>query len=97
MTCRIGYTFSSCSVIKLMSNPCTADPCDNYTCRTGTQCKVYKPTGEAFCDPSCDLDNGGCPANQTCSLQIVQCVRAPCPPVVQCSPSKCNYIEQHYS
>ena len=66
----------------------TVDPCDNHMCPIGSQCKVYRPTGEAFCEPSCDLDNGGCPANQECSLQTVQCVRAPCPPVVQCTPSE---------
>ena len=64
------------------------DSCCNYTCPTGSQCKVYQPTGEAFCEPSCDLDNGGRPADQTCSLQTVQCVRAPCPPTVNCSPRK---------
>ena len=64
------------------------DLCRNHTCPTGSQCKVYQPTGEAFCDPSCDLDNGGCPADQMCSLQTVECVRVPCPPTVNCSPSK---------
>ena len=64
------------------------DPCASVTCPTGSQCEVFGPTGEAFCNPSCDLDNGGCPTGQTCSLQQVQCVRAQCPPVVQCSSSK---------
>jgi len=61
------------------------DGCAAVTCPTGSQCEVYEPTGETFCNPSCDLDNGGCPAGHTCSLQDVQCVRPPCPPVVQCT------------
>ena len=61
-----------------------ADPCEHFGCPTGSTCKVFQPTGEAFCQPSCDLDNGGCASNETCSLQQVQCVRAPCPPVVKC-------------
>ena len=89
--CSYSTYVSNCHDIHniiLMSNPCTADPCDNYTCPTGSQCEVFEPTGEAFCDSSCDLDNGGCPANQICSLQIVQCIRAPCPTFVQCTPSE---------
>ena len=71
---------SSCCLILLVN------PCDTHQCPTGSRCKVYEPTGEAFCEPSCDLDNGGCPANKRCSLETVQCVRAPCPPVVKCTP-----------
>jgi len=62
----------------------TGDPCKDVRCPTGSQCEVYKPSGETYCNPSCDVDNGGCQAGQTCSLQEVQCVRAPCPPSVQC-------------
>ena len=67
------------------------DSCTGFECPTGSQCKVYEPTGEAFCEPSCDLNNGGCPANQRCSLETVQCVRAPCPPVVKCTPRTRKY------
>ena len=66
------------------------DPCNGFECPTGFQCKVFKPTGEAFCDPSCDLDNGGCADDETCSLENVTCVRTPCPPVVKCSSAYCN-------
>ena len=38
-----------------------------------------------FCEPSCELDNGGCRDDQICELQTVQCVRVPCPPVVKCT------------
>ena len=60
------------------------DPCATVDCQPGSTCKVYQPTGEAFCEPSCDINNGGCAADQICQLNQVQCVRAPCPPVVEC-------------
>ena len=53
-------------------------------CAPGFACKVFKPTGEAFCEPSCDLQNGGCPRDRKCTLVDVVCVRAPCPPIVEC-------------
>ena len=71
--------------MNLLYNCCLDDSCSNHTCPIGSQCKVYESTGEAYCDPSCNLDNGGCSINQTCSLEIVECARAPCPPVVNCS------------
>ena len=45
---------------------------------------MFRPTGEAFCEPSCELSNGGCPEGTLCRLRTVFCVRAPCPPVVDC-------------
>ena len=64
------------------------DPCEYHECPTGSKCKVFEANGETYCEPSCDLKNGGCAANQTCSLQVVQCIRAPCPFVVKCQASK---------
>ena len=64
----------------------TVNACAIRKCPTGSQCKVYQPTGKAFCEPSCDLDNGGCPANQDCSLVPAICPGPPCPPVVKCTP-----------
>ena len=55
------------------------DPCEYHNCPTSSKCKVYEVTGEVYC---------GCAANQTCSLQAVECIRAPCPPEVQCQNSE---------
>ena len=70
------------------------DPCDNHTCPTGSQCEVFKPTGKAYCMPSCDLDNGGCPDDEVCSLQYLRCLNPPCLPQVKCSPRK--YTKKPY-
>ena len=60
--------------------------CENITinCSRWSQCKVDESVHEAYCEPSCDLDNGGCADDEICSLKQVTCVSAPCPPVVQC-------------
>ena len=65
--------------IILATNPCAA-----VQCLKGSRCEVFEPTGEPFCTPSCDLDNGGCPDGQICTIQDVQCVRAPCPSAIKC-------------
>ena len=62
--------------------------CENITinCLRGSKCKVDETVHQAYCEPSCDLDNGGCTDNEVCSLQQQQnCASAPCPPIVQCS------------
>ena len=59
--------------------------CADRNCPTGSQCKVDELTGQSYCEPSCLIDNGGCPSGQICSLRNVTCVTAPCPPVVDCS------------
>lgn len=61
--------------------------CKDVSCKKGSWCRVYEPTGQPYCEPSCDLNNGGCPADQTCSLRNVTCTQAPCLPVVECSKS----------
>ena len=57
-------------------------------CSRGSQCKVDETVHQAYCEPSCDLDNGGCADNEVCSLQQQQqqqnCTSGPCPPVIQC-------------
>ena len=61
----------------------TLDGCP--ACPLGYQLKKYLPTGEQYCEPSCDIDNGGCDDDKDCSLRSVTCPpNRPCPPVVQC-------------
>ena len=62
--------------------------CENIAinCTRGSQCKVDETVHQAYCEPSCDLDNGGCADNEVCSLQQQRtCTSGPCPPVVKCS------------
>ena len=56
------------------------------SCPRGSQCEVDETVHQAYCEPSCDLDNGGCADNEVCSLQQQQqnCTSGLCPPVVQC-------------
>ena len=53
-------------------------------CSRGSQCEIDQDKHQAYCEPSCDLDNGGCADNKVCSLQQHNCTSGPCPPVVQC-------------
>ena len=53
-------------------------------CPTGSQCKVNETAHQAYCEASCDLDNGGCPDDSICLLRQVTCESYPCPPAVQC-------------
>ena len=68
--------------------------CDNITinCPRGSQCKVDETVHQAYCEPSCDLDNGGCADNEVCTLQQQTCTNGPCPSVVQCLSELC-YIQ----
>ena len=65
----------------------SSDPCDGFECGNGSECQIYEPTGEAFCNPNCEELNP-CKPHQVCRLQPVHCVRAPCPPVLHCEDSK---------
>ena len=60
---------------------CT-DPCTYKECPKGSVCKVFEPTGEAFCDPSCNIDNGGCDDDQDCVLALPVCANPPVQPCV---------------
>lgn len=64
------------------------DPCSLIDCPVGSACKVFEETGEGFCEPSCELQNGGCAKDQTCELMDVTCVREPCPLVVVCQDNR---------
>lgn len=69
----------------MSSNPIA---CENTYCKKGSECKMHEPTGKPYCEPSCDLDNGGCADDELCSLRNVTCIQAPCPPAVDCTPSE---------
>ena len=61
--------------------------CDNITinCPRGSQCKVDETVHQAYCEASCDLNNGGCADDEVCSLQQQQnCTNGPCPSIVEC-------------
>ena len=62
--------------------------CDNINinCSRGTHCKVDETVHQAYCEASCDLNNGGCADDEVCSLlQPVTCEDVPCPSDVQCT------------
>jgi hypothetical protein len=70
------------------TNACAAVRCSAFQ-----ECKIYEPTGEAYCADTCE--GRTCPKGQMCELQEVQCIRAPCPPVARCAcPSVCPEIYQ---
>ena len=60
--------------------------CDNITinCSRWEQCKVDETIHQAYCEPSCDLNNGGCGDDEVCSLRQETCQSPPCPSNVQC-------------
>ena len=60
------------------------DPCTLVDCQPNSVCKVDPGTGTPFCEPSCDLANGGCRDDQLCTLNQVLCVTTPCPPEIIC-------------
>ncbi len=50
-------------------------------------------TEEAFCDPSCELDNGGCGEEEECRLAPPVCIPdRPCPFFVNCLPKGENFL-----
>ena len=75
--------------------PFTHTACEGAICPTGSQCEVNQTVRQAYCEPSCDLDNGGCSDDQICSLQQVTCESFPCPPAVQCLSKLFMYVYQH--
>ena len=48
-------------------------------------CGIDFLTGRPYCDPSCDIDNGGCSDDEVCvPAETVFCIRAPCPQGIRC-------------
>ena len=76
--------------------------CRDVVCPRGKVCRLHQPTNEAYCDPSCDVDNGGCASDQICSVTSnVTCTTPPCLSVVECSGlsviniARHNYLRMH--
>ena len=76
------------------------DPCATVRCRNGFRCQVFQPVGDlaggpqAFCNPDCNLNNGGCPPDKECQLRPTLCAfNTPCPHARLCvdpvSPPPC--------
>ncbi|XP_064398538.1 uncharacterized protein LOC135345114 [Halichondria panicea] len=62
-----------------------ADPCSTFRCQRGYRCQVYEPTNEAYCEPACDLFNGGCTTGTYCILRRDRdCNEGPCPSLKSC-------------
>ena len=76
--------------------PYTDPFCEVNNCNSNySYCYVYSATGEQYCAPSCKLNNGGCGPLLQCVMVDVQCIRAPCPPAVECQqPSKCRGFQR---
>ncbi len=86
-----------CSVVNIHDllfcyPPPPPDPCSSFECSSHAQCRVFQ-TGQAYCDPSCSVDNGGCEEDETCQLLATPCAAppldrppSPCPLVVVCTP-----------
>ena len=66
---------SSCDITAFSLLP---DPCALVDCVPGYRCIVSDITGQGICDPSCDLNNGECPANQICRISEIDCGNQPC-------------------
>ncbi len=72
--------------------PPSLDQCAALDCPSHAECRLFS-TGEAYCDPSCVVDNGGCAEDETCQLLATPCAApppnappSPCPLVVTCTP-----------
>ena len=50
----------------------------------GSEKKTFPPTGEEYCDPSCDIDNGGCDIDKICVPGAPPCFEQPCIGEVNC-------------
>ena len=68
--------------------PVHTDSCVSVDCPPHTVCRVFPQTGEPYCDPSCDIDNGGCEYDEICQLLATPCAAPPpprpCPHVIVC-------------
>ena len=64
----------------------------------GSECKVFPPTGEEYCEPSCDIDNGGCDDDKICKIGLPSCVyprEQPCVGEVACLTEGSVHMQIH--
>ena len=48
-------------------------------CPPGTICRICEETGEAYCEYSCAVDNGGCPEGVRCTeVEVPTCDPGQC-------------------
>lgn len=83
----------SCDLVRVWSDVTTedmdtldagcgnVDPCGG--CGDSQECTLYPPTGEYYCSGVCTPSS--CGDEETCSLEDLVCVRAPCPRMVTCT------------
>jgi len=74
---------------------CKPNPCSTRKCAEFQECKLFPDAAvadwggrdrEAYCADVCTEDR--CKAGETCVLENVQCIRAPCPPVAKCEKAR---------
>lgn len=68
------------------------DPCVNVSCAIGYRCNIYQLTHEAYCEPSCTIDNGGCPDGFNCRIEDVSCEVPPCVLNIICTQNLCELL-----
>ena len=71
------------------------DPCNTLECPVGSELKVFPDTGEEYCEPSCDIDNGGCGDDMICSPALPVCFEQPCIGAVVCLNEGTIYMYVH--
>ncbi|CAM9947792.1 unnamed protein product [Scytosiphon promiscuus] len=90
-TCELLYTPCAgsdyqCPRIAECTGTDPVTSCSDVTCEEYQECLVYEEgtvLEEAYCADTCA--SGACGDEQSCSLEEVDCVRAPCPPVAVCA------------
>ena len=81
------FTTYSCTNTIIMIICTATHPCKTAICSNKTKCEEYPSSPRrSICQPSCDIQNGGCPHGDKCSLvNSTDCIVQPCPLTVKCS------------
>jgi hypothetical protein len=64
--------------------PIEDERCGDTVCGPFQECLRDPVDGERYCADTCD--EGACPDTSVCTLEPVECVTKPCPPVRRCAP-----------